>query len=107
MKCDCANCPTHACYTNGVNCTGVPLEDVKEAYTEEELKLMQAAAYVEGTFYSNICRLQETAEFAKAMGYKKLGMSFCIGLRNISNDRDIGNLFDISPAINLKAEQIT
>ena len=80
MKCDCANCPTHACYTRGVNCTGVPLEAVKEAYTEEELKLMQAAAYVEGTFYSNICRLQETAEFAKAMGYKKLGMSFCIGL---------------------------
>ena len=80
MKCDCANCPTHACYTRCVNCTGVPLEAVKEAYTEEELKLMQAAAYVEGTFYSNICRLQETAEFAKAMGYKKLGMSFCIGL---------------------------
>ena len=80
MKCDCANCPTHACYTKGVNCTGVPLEAVKEAYNEEELKLMQAAAYVEGTFYSNICRLQETAEFAKAMGYKKLGMSFCIGL---------------------------
>lgn len=47
-----------------------PWRAVKEAYTEEELKLMQAAAYVEGTFYSNICRLQETAEFAKAMGYK-------------------------------------
>ena len=44
MKCDCANCPTYACYTRGVNCTGVPLEAVKEAYTEEELKLMQAAA---------------------------------------------------------------
>ena len=24
-----------------------------------------------------------------------------------TNDRDIGNLFDISPAFNLKAEQIT
>ena len=43
MKCDCANCPTHACYTKGVNCTGVSLETVKEAYTEEELKLMQEA----------------------------------------------------------------
>lgn len=30
MKCDCANCPTHACYTKGVNCTGVPLERVKD-----------------------------------------------------------------------------
>ena len=80
MKCKCATCPSHACYTKGVNCTGVPHEEVKAAYTDEELKLMQAAAYVEGTFYSNICRLQETAEFAKAMGYKMLGMAFCIGL---------------------------
>lgn len=80
MKCDCANCPTHACYTKGVNCTGIDKETVKAAYTPEEQKLMQAAAYVEGTFYSNITRLQETAEFAKAMGYKRLGMAFCIGL---------------------------
>lgn len=42
--------------------------------------MMEAAAYVEGTFYSNITRLQEIAEFAKAMGYKKLGLAFCIGL---------------------------
>jgi len=80
MKCKCATCPTHACYTKGVNCTGTPHEDVKAAYTDEELKIMEAAAYVEGTFYSNICRLQETAEFARAMGYNKLGMAFCIGL---------------------------
>ena len=80
MRCKCADCPSHACYTKGVNCTGVPAEEIKEAYTEEELKIMQAAAYVEGTFYSNICRLQETAEFARSMGYKKLGMAFCIGL---------------------------
>lgn len=80
MKCDCANCKTHACYTKGVNCTGVDQADVIAAYTEEEKQIMAAAAYVEGTFYSNITRLQETAEFAKAMGYKKLGMAFCIGL---------------------------
>ena len=82
MKCDCANCPTHACYTKGVNCTGADLEDVKARYTEEERKIMEAAAYVEGTFYSNITRLEETAEFAKAMGYKTLGMAFCIGLNS-------------------------
>lgn len=80
MKCDCANCPTHVCYTKGVNCTGVDKDTVLAKYTEEERRIMKAAAYVEGTFYSNITRLQETAEFAKAMGYKKLGMAFCIGL---------------------------
>ena len=82
MKCDCAECKTHACYTKGVNCTGMDRDLVKDAYTEEEKKIMEAAAYVEGTFYSNITRLQETAEFARAMGYKKLGMSFCIGLND-------------------------
>ena len=80
MKCDCANCPTHVCYTKGVNCTGVSTDEVLAEYTDEERRIMKAAAYVEGTFYSNITRLQETAEFAKAMGYKKLGMAFCIGL---------------------------
>ncbi|WP_295633162.1 DUF1847 domain-containing protein [uncultured Mitsuokella sp.] len=80
MKCDCANCPTHVCYTKGVDCTGVDKDTVLAEYTEEERRIMKAAAYVEGTFYSNITRLQETAEFAKAMGYNKLGMAFCIGL---------------------------
>ncbi len=80
MKADCANCPSHACYTKGTNCTGYSDQEILDAYNEEEREIMQAAAYVEGTFYSNITRLQETAEFAKTMGYKKLGMAFCIGL---------------------------
>ena len=80
MQCDCANCPTHGCYTKAVNCTGRDREEAKAAYREDDLAIMRAAAYVEGTFYSNVTRLQETGEFAKAMGYKKLGMAFCIGL---------------------------
>lgn len=80
MKANCANCPTHACYTKSVNCTGIDLEEVRQAYSPAELKMMEAAAYVEGTFYSNITRLEEIAEFAKTMGYKKLGLAFCIGL---------------------------
>ncbi|WP_369684376.1 DUF1847 domain-containing protein [Selenomonas ruminantium] len=80
MNADCANCKSHACYTKGVNCTGMDKDTILAAYNEEERQIMKAAAFVEGTFYSNITRLQETAEFAKAMGYKKLGMAFCIGL---------------------------
>ena len=61
MKCDCANCPTHACYTKGVNCTGVLLEAVKEAYTEEELKYCINSAYdktlkARSTAISAVCR---------------------------------------------------
>ena len=80
MKCDCAACSAHACYTKGVNCTGADQEAMKAAYTPEEQRIMEAAAYVEGTFYSDITRLEETAEFARRMGYTKLGMAFCIGL---------------------------
>ncbi|MCF0213765.1 MAG: DUF1847 domain-containing protein [Muribaculaceae bacterium] len=80
MKYKCATCKSHKCYTEGKNCTDVPTEDVVAAYSDDESKILEAAAYVEATFYSNITRLQETAEFAKAMGYKKLGMAFCIGL---------------------------
>lgn len=76
---NCAECKSHVCYLKGINCTGIPEEEVREAYTDEEKSIMKAAAYVEGTFYSNITRLEETAEFAKAMGYTKLGMAFCIG----------------------------
>ena len=49
MKANCADCKSHACYTKGVNCTGVDRAEAIAAYTEDERKLMEAAAYVEGT----------------------------------------------------------
>lgn len=82
MKGKCAACPHHACYTRGINCTELSSDEVITAYNDEERRIMEAAAYVEGTFYSNITRLQETAEFARAMGYKRLGFAFCIGLND-------------------------
>lgn len=57
MKTKCATCTHHACYTKATNCTGVPEEEVIAAYTDGERKLMEAAAYVEGTFYSNITQI--------------------------------------------------
>ena len=82
MKDQCASCKSHACYTKGINCSNLTADEVIAAYTDDEKQIMKAAAYVEATFYSNITRLQETAEFAKAMGYKRLGMAFCIGLND-------------------------
>lgn len=92
MKYKCASCKGHVCYTKGTNCTKVETEDVIDAYTDEEKRIMEAAAYVEATFYSNITRLQETAEFAKAMGFKRLGMAFCIGLHDEAHY--IGRFFE-------------
>lgn len=52
MKGKCAACPHHACYTKGINCTELSSDEVITAYTDEERRIMEAAAYVEGTFYS-------------------------------------------------------
>lgn len=76
----CAKCTHKKCYLEGQNCTKVTVDDVKAAYTGERLEIMKAAACTEGRFYNNLTRLEETAEFCKIMGYKKIGMAFCIGL---------------------------
>lgn len=76
----CAKCTHRKCYLEGQNCTKINLEDVKEAYVGKNLAIMKAAACTEGRFYNNLTRLEETVEFSKLMGYKKIGLAFCIGL---------------------------
>lgn len=78
---DCANCNcAHVCATKGISCKPVNKDEVLHLYSEEEKRIMQAAAYVEATYYMQYTRLQETAAFAKKMGYKKIGLAFCIGI---------------------------
>ena len=79
----CAKCTHSRCYTQGQNCTKITGEEVEKAYTEDSfnLKIMQAAACTEGRFYNNLTRLEESVEFAKLLGVKKIGIAFCIGLK--------------------------
>ena len=50
-------------------------------YTDEENKTVTlAAANVESEFYCKLTRVEEIAEFAKKMNYKKLGIATCVGL---------------------------
>ena len=49
-------------------------------YSEEDLKFMRAAGGVEADFYGDMNRMQEIVLFAKRMGYKKIGLAFCVGL---------------------------
>lgn len=76
---NCADCKNHICAAKGISCTKVDEKQIINSYSEEEHKIMQAAAFVEATYYSQLTRLEETAEFARQMGYKKLGLAFCIG----------------------------
>ena len=76
----CAQCGHKNCYKIGQNCLGWSIEDVKEQYHGRELEMMQAAACTEGRYYLKLTRLEESVEFAKLLGTKKIGLAFCIGL---------------------------
>jgi uncharacterized metal-binding protein len=44
-------------------------------------ELARVSALVESTGYTRWNRVEETVEFAHRMGYKRLGLAFCVGLR--------------------------
>jgi len=49
--------------------------------TEELREMARAAAIVEATGYMKWTRIEDTMEFARLMGFKKLGIACCAGLR--------------------------
>ncbi len=56
-------------------------KSLKEYFTDpEDKKLVQVAATVEADGYRKWPRVQETIEFAKRMGYKKIGIATCTAL---------------------------
>lgn len=56
-------------------------KETMRTYDEgNNLKVMQTAAQVEHEGYMKWCRVQEIIEFAKRMGFKKLGIATCVGL---------------------------
>ena len=77
---NCAGCKEKACY-KGKDCTGIA-EDAKEAYKDdaEVLKSLSVSARIESRYYMKKKRIEELILYAKWMGYKKLGVAFCIGL---------------------------
>ena len=79
---DCAGCKEKACY-EGKDCTKIA-EEVSEAYKDdaEVLKSLSVSARIESRYYMKKNRIEELILYAKGMGYKKLGVAFCIGLEN-------------------------
>lgn len=78
-KFKCAHCGMNACY-GGKDCAGNAYEIKEIIQREENYKIMKAAAFIEGTYYMQKTRLEEIIEFCKIMGYKHLGLAFCIGM---------------------------
>ena len=61
------------------DCFGIT-EQIMPFYTEKILDLARVASKIEGQFYMQKTRLEEIMIFSQRMGYKKLGVAFCIGL---------------------------
>lgn len=57
------------------------LQEALDCYNEEENhRVMVNAANVESEFYGKMTRVEETVEFAKRIGAKKIGIGTCMGL---------------------------
>ena len=89
----CGDCRVTRCINGAPEDTGYPafcvtrhtdqafVQDVVKLYDEEEnRKVMDAAAGVECDYYCQKTRVEETIEFAKRMGAKKIGIATCAGL---------------------------
>ena len=79
---NCAFCKHHNCYVKEQNCTRYSKEEAAALYTEQDVKIMQAAAVTEAENYLKMTRLEESLFFLQQMGIKKIGIAFCIGLAN-------------------------
>lgn len=50
------------------------------SYAGDELRSMKVSASVEARYYMQKTRLEEIIHYAKELGYKRLGLAFCVGL---------------------------
>ena len=76
---NCAECNDKECY-QGKDCTKIKQEVIASYQDKQDRKLLEVSTEIEGRYYMKLCRLEELIEFSKKMGYKKLGVVFCIGL---------------------------
>ena len=95
----CAPCSEKKC-TSGKDCTDI-LAEVKAKYVGEDLKILLTADKLTENFYMQKTRMEEVLYFAGEMGYKKLGLAFCSGLKEESEivDRILSKEFKVFSAI--------
>lgn len=83
---NCALCGINACTKNlenaPINCPSLDsnIENIKKLYkTEENYKLAKLSTKL--AVEKSYTRIEETMNFAKEMGYKKIGLAFCSALK--------------------------
>ncbi len=80
----CALCDDKECYL-GKDCTALKEKVVskyKDKVGTKTLDIMTTSTSLEARHYMELTRFEELITFCKDMGYKKLGIAFCIGLES-------------------------
>lgn len=87
----CVKCGTYGCFSGKAeerpqDCptASAGTEAVMAEYEGDCLKMAQIAAAIEAEGYMKLTRLEELMEFAKRMGWKRLGIASCLGLKKES-----------------------
>ena len=57
-------------------------QKAKDLHVGDDMAIALQSALVESEGNTNWTRVEETVQFAKKMGYKKLGLAFCTGLHD-------------------------
>ena len=85
----CAQCKVYACRSGNIEAApeNCPMRDgditnTRTAFADPAIKkLARESALVEAEGYGRWTRVEETMEFARRMGYKRLGIAYCVGFR--------------------------
>ncbi len=86
----CAHCSSANCRGGDkdgapANCPMRDAESMAAAFErykdDDNTRFSQASAFVEAAGYCEWPRLREVAEFCRKMGYRRIGIAFCIGLK--------------------------
>ncbi len=83
MKPTCALCKNVLnCYLKNVDCFDRK-DEMKKLYTDKtDKKMHRISTEMESEEpYTSVTRLEEIIEFSQRMGYKKIGIAFCSGLK--------------------------
>lgn len=95
----CAPCQEKKC-AKTKDCTGLK-EIIKKKYSAEDLKMMKISDQLVEKYYMKKTRIEELIYFCKKMKYEKLGLAFCIGLRNEAEilDKILSKEFKVVSAV--------
>ena len=79
LQCDL--CKDKLCYKEEKDCYKLE-ESISDIYKDDDLRCSKVAAQIEADYYMQKTRVEELILFSQQMGYKRLGVAFCLGLQD-------------------------